>query len=330
MQGSLKFPNPDQLLLEISDAWSFRRLVFDSLPTSHHWLILILDNNRSPRPQLLVWDVMWLSIHWEEQSTNDILFYLHEKKKNYAGSATVTWKPLPTLIRRKRSHFGTEYRKAPPPRKGKEKGKEKGQWGSGRAQAWPETGSWWELITVLERARLVWTNLAAKSTGCTWSLEASFLTLWESRPSSLKTSECECYRWCRPHPKGWCGEQRRLLGECCKGLCAAPLRSMTTLSCLCWRGIFMVWRGIFTLVPNTKRDTELAKRALLAEKREKHLGRWHPYLPTKTELATQKGAGETDTMEPHKTGRNRPRAEVAEVKESNGLKLSCQLSKAQA
>jgi len=33
------------------------------------------------------------------------------------------------------------------------------------------------------------------------------------------------------------------------------------------------WRGIFTLVPNTKRDTELAKRALLAEKREKHLGR---------------------------------------------------------
>jgi hypothetical protein len=30
------------------------------------------------------------------------------------------WKPLPTLIR-KRSHFGTKYRKAPPPRKGKEK-----------------------------------------------------------------------------------------------------------------------------------------------------------------------------------------------------------------
>ena len=25
-------------------------------------------------------------------------------------------------------------------------------------QAWPETGSWWELITVLERARLVWTS----------------------------------------------------------------------------------------------------------------------------------------------------------------------------
>jgi len=31
--------------------------------------------------------------------------------------------------------------------------------------------------------------------------------------------------------------------------------------------------GDFTLVPNTKRDTELAKRALLAEKQEKHLGR---------------------------------------------------------
>ena len=39
------------------------------------------------------------------------------------------------------------------------------------------------------------------------------------------------------------------------------------------------WRGIFTLVP----------------------------IP-KTELATQKEAGETDTLEPHKTGRNRPRA----------------------
>ena len=39
--------------------------------------------------------------------------------------------------------------------------------------AW--TGSWWELITVLERARLVWTSLAAKFTECTWSLEASFL-----------------------------------------------------------------------------------------------------------------------------------------------------------
>jgi hypothetical protein len=34
-----------------------------------------------------------------------------------------------------------------------------------------------KLITVLERARLVWTILAAKFTECTWSLEASFLTL---------------------------------------------------------------------------------------------------------------------------------------------------------
>jgi hypothetical protein len=33
------------------------------------------------------------------------------------------------------------------------------------------------LITVLERARLVWTSLAAKFTECTWSLEASFLIL---------------------------------------------------------------------------------------------------------------------------------------------------------
>jgi predicted Rdx family selenoprotein len=33
------------------------------------------------------------------------------------------------------------------------------------------------LIIVLERARLVWTSLAAKFTECTWSLEASFLNL---------------------------------------------------------------------------------------------------------------------------------------------------------
>jgi hypothetical protein len=31
------------------------------------------------------------------------------------------------------------------------------------------------LITVLERARLVWTSLAAKFTGCTWSLKAKLL-----------------------------------------------------------------------------------------------------------------------------------------------------------
>ena len=34
-----------------------------------------------------------------------------------------------------------------------------------------------KLITVLERERLVWTSLVAKFTECTWSLEASFLTL---------------------------------------------------------------------------------------------------------------------------------------------------------
>ena len=33
------------------------------------------------------------------------------------------------------------------------------------------------MITVLERARLAWTSLAEKFTECTWSLEASFLTL---------------------------------------------------------------------------------------------------------------------------------------------------------
>ena len=33
------------------------------------------------------------------------------------------------------------------------------------------------MITVLERARLVWTSLAAKFTECTWSLEAIFYSL---------------------------------------------------------------------------------------------------------------------------------------------------------
>ena len=56
---------------------------------------------------------------------------------------------------RKRRHFGTGYRKTPPPTE------KKGQWGPGGLQAWSETVSWWESITVLERARLVWTSLAA-------------------------------------------------------------------------------------------------------------------------------------------------------------------------
>jgi hypothetical protein len=38
-----------------------------------------------------------------------------EKRKNYTGSESHS----PHLLR-KRSHFGTEYCKAPPPRKGKE------------------------------------------------------------------------------------------------------------------------------------------------------------------------------------------------------------------
>jgi hypothetical protein len=53
------------------------------------------------------------------------------KRKNYAGSENHSPHKL-----RKRSHFGTEYHKALPPRKGKEN-----QWGSRGLQAWPETGS---------------------------------------------------------------------------------------------------------------------------------------------------------------------------------------------
>ena len=67
------------------------------------------------------------------------------KRKNYAGSENHSPHQL-----RKRSHFGTEYRKAPPPREGKEN-----QWGSRGLQAWPEPGSWWELITVWKAGR-VW------------------------------------------------------------------------------------------------------------------------------------------------------------------------------
>ena len=89
------------------------------------------------------------------------------------------------------------------------------------------------------------------------------------------------------------------------------------------------WGGFYTCA-DTKHDTELAKRALLEEKQEKHLGRWHPYLPTKTELATQKGAGETDTLEPHKTGRNRPRAASCWSQREQGLKTKLPLSQAQA
>jgi hypothetical protein len=46
----------------------------------------------------------------------------NSKEKNYAGSE----KTLPTLIR-KRSHFGTGYRKTPPPKgKGKINGDQEG------------------------------------------------------------------------------------------------------------------------------------------------------------------------------------------------------------
>ena len=66
--------------------------------------------------------------------------------------------------------------------------------------------------------------------------------------------------------------------------------------------------GDFYTCANTKRDTELAKKSLLEEKQEKTSGPLTPIPANKTELATQKEAGETNTLEPHKTGRNRPRA----------------------
>jgi hypothetical protein len=45
-----------------------------------------------------------------------IQYYIKMKRKNYVGSESHS----PHLLS-KRSHFGTDYRKAPPPRKGKEK-----------------------------------------------------------------------------------------------------------------------------------------------------------------------------------------------------------------
>jgi len=42
------------------------------------------------------------------------------QKKKKKEKLRRQWKPLPRQLR-KRSHFGTEYRKAPPPQKGKEK-----------------------------------------------------------------------------------------------------------------------------------------------------------------------------------------------------------------
>jgi hypothetical protein len=53
------------------------------------------------------------------------------EKKKYTGSENHSPHKL-----RKRSHFGTEYCKAAPLRKGKEN-----RWGSRGLQAWPETGS---------------------------------------------------------------------------------------------------------------------------------------------------------------------------------------------
>jgi hypothetical protein len=47
---------------------------------------------------------------------------------------------------------------------------EEDQWGSGGLQAWPETGSWWELIIVLESLRLVRTSLAMLQPKCRFLL----------------------------------------------------------------------------------------------------------------------------------------------------------------
>jgi hypothetical protein len=74
------------------------------------------------------WKSKSKSLHWKSPAC--IKKRLSKIKINYAGSENHSPHKL-----RKRSHFGTEYRKAPPPQKGKEN-----QWGSRGLQAWPETG----------------------------------------------------------------------------------------------------------------------------------------------------------------------------------------------
>ena len=133
----------------------------------------------SPNPPAFCWwsfppAVCWWSfphIYWSQQA-------IWKRKKT-----TQAVKTLPTLIKEKEPLW---YRKPSTVKllHRKRKGKINGDQERGLL-AWPETGSWRELITLLERARLVWTSLAAKFTECTWSSGAIFLT-WGSRFTSLK------------------------------------------------------------------------------------------------------------------------------------------------
>jgi len=86
--------------------------------------------------------------------------------------------------------------------------------------------------------------------------------------------------------------------------------------------------GDFYTCANTKRDTELAKRALLEEKSiwavDTHTCQQKLSLPHKKRQEKQTHWNHTKQ---EGTGQGQ---QVAEVKESKGLKLSCQLTKAQA
>ena len=116
-------------------------------------LVEEINDARYPVIKWLLWGVIFTActifiFHFSPQLMQGLVFHqLHRffffsffdclsrkrkrTKKDYAGSESLS----PYLLK-KRSHFGTEYRKAPPPREGR-----KHQWGSGGLQAWSEIGS---------------------------------------------------------------------------------------------------------------------------------------------------------------------------------------------
>jgi len=100
------------------------------------------------------------------------------------------------------SHFGIGYHKTLSPEEG-----EKYQGGSGSLQAWPETGSWWQMITVLERAHTsLFSNLFDTCTtmhtytftqmGLCWTV---FRTSFQVSRLCLLNKVSKDFTWCTSH-----------------------------------------------------------------------------------------------------------------------------------
>jgi len=95
--------------------------------------------------------------------------WVGEKTKNNIG---VENQPLSTFIKEKEPLIpGT-----PPTKDNKSNGDQEGR------RLAPEPESWWQLLLVLESARLLWTSQAAHATEREWSLEGGWLALWKSGP----------------------------------------------------------------------------------------------------------------------------------------------------